>query len=285
MKSYLLSRFMIGILSLTVASQIVGTFFVLEIPFEKTIFFSFFFLWLSFLFFMRVVDDTIDKEHDNIYYKNRSVQQGQLDLKILMRASLFILCSISIYFWLKYGIWATTYIFLAISNTFLGFIWFWFWKNFRFQHIIIYHILNSIGLSIIQILLYSLLINEIHSYPIVVLHFTMIFLNNFLIEVVRKIKHSDEISHHDDYISLLGERQNNWLILSLISVIIFITIVIFSIGWSLWNIWLISYMLFWTLLIFRYVLYSRTRSKDNKNIVILGTLLFYLGSNCIYYFL
>lgn len=285
MKSYLLSRFMIGILSFTVASQIVGTFFVLQIPFEKNIFFSFFFLWLSFLFFMRVVDDTIDKEHDDVFYKHRSVQQGQLDLRILMKSSLLILVIVSAYFWLTYGAQATVYIFLAIFNTFLGFIWYWFWKSFRFQHIIVYHILNSIGLSLIQILLYSLLLNEESSYTIIILHFIMIFLNNFLIEVVRKIKHSDEKSHNDDYISLLGERQNNRLILNLVGSIVVITTVIFFLGWSLWNIWLMVYILLWTVLILRYILYSHNRSRNNKNIVILGSLLFYLASNCIYFFL
>lgn len=285
MKSYFLSRFMVGILSCTVASQIAGTFFVLEIPFETTIFFSFFFLWLSFLFFMRVVDDTIDKEHDDIYYKNRSIQRGELDLNLLMKISLFILVIVSIFFWLNYGVYTIIYLLLAISNTFLGFIWFWFWKKFRFQHMISYHMFNSIGLSIIQILLYSLLIDEISSYPIVTLHFTMIFLNNFLIEVVRKIKHSDEKSHNDDYISLLGEKQNTILILSLISFIIFITILIFSIGWSLWSIELLLYILYWLFIIFCYISYSRAHTKSNKNIVILGTLLFYLGSNCIYFFL
>lgn len=285
MKSYLLSRFMIGILSFTVASQIIGTFFVLQIPPEKNIFFSFFFLWLSFLFFMRVVDDTIDKEHDDIFYKNRSVQQGQLDLKILMRFSLLILAIVSTYFWLTYGAWTTVYIVLAILHTFLWFIWFWFWKNFRFQHIIIYHILNSIGLSFIQILLYSLILNEESSYTIIILHFIMIFLNNFLIEVVRKIKHSDEKSHNDDYISLLGERQNNRLILSLISSIVVITTTIFFLEWSLWTIWLIIYVLLSVFLIFRYLIYSHTHTKTDKNIVIFGSLLFYLASNCIYFFL
>ncbi len=277
---------MIWLLFFTISSQIIWTFFVLNIQFNINDYFLFLLLWFSYLFYMRVIDDYIDRDHDNQFYKERSIQKWTIKLKTLFIYSIIFLSFTSLFFLFNYWIISVLFILLAIVNTYFSIYWYWFWPNFRFKKIIYYHFLNSIWLIMIQFCLYySLIVDYSNLWTLIFLHFSMIFLNNFLIEVIRKIKSKDEKSNKDDYISILWKVKNFYLIISLLIIIIIINVVIFYIYWKIISYWLLIYILYSILIIFLVYRYYNNPVKIYKNLALLGALLFYIYSNLIYYYL
>lgn len=276
---------MVGILVFTVSSQIIGTFAVLNKDIDALLFFSFLFLWLIVLFFMRVVDDYIDSEHDWEHYRDRSLQKGEVSFQKLVASSIMLLGIISLYFTILF--WSSTLIFICIAiwNTLLSIFSFGFDKSFRFDHIIAYHILNSIGISSIQILLYFLLDADWSSSRVLFLHFLLVFFNNFLLEVTRKLKSKDEVSHHDDYISILGKNINSLLIFFLFLAIFIVNMMIYSMQSDHGGVAFFLYSLFflgWLYCLWRYHFHA---SKRNKKILLGYSLIFYLYSNTLFLFI
>lgn len=285
MKEYFLSRYMIGLLFFTVSSQVIGTFWVFGKPIILREYLIFLFLWLIFLFYMRVVDDYNDRDHDATFYRERSLQRWIIDLKKLFLSAFIALWIIAIIFLWFFGIIPVVLIFLAVGNTSLSILWFGLGKNLRFQNILLYHFLNSFGLSLIQVCLYFVLWEDAISWILVGLHFALMFTNNFLIEVVRKLKSKHEVSHNDDYISLIGKTWNYVGINILVLMLITGNILLFFLFGNLFHYWLTLYIFFGLLILFLCFLYYKNNSKKRKNTLIIGSLLFYLFSNFVYFFL
>ena len=283
MINYFLTRFPILLILCTSLSQIVGTFFTLRIPINHHIIWIFLLFSLLFLFFIRVVDDYKDKEHDNIHYPERAIQNGQINLNILMKiASIGMIFGLGL-LWYFFGIITFIFAFLWVLNNLLGIIWFWYGREYKFKHIFLYSLLNGLSLAFVQLALYG--VAEIqpyaHSY-VGVLFFLMVFCNNQLFEVARKIRSKWNTRHGDSYMELLGERKNFYLLISIIFIITLINILIngevgtsyqFTLLYSL-SACLFIILLWW---------FQKLQTHKLKYSVLSVTILFYMMSNLLHF--
>ena len=283
MINYFLTRFPILLILCTSLSQIVGTFFTLRIPIDHHIVWIFLLFSLLFLFFIRVVDDYKDKEHDNIHYPERAIQNGQINLNILMKiASIGMIFGLGL-LWYFFGIITFIFAFLWVLNNLLGIIWFWYGREYKFKHIFLYSLLNGLSLAFVQLALYG--VAEIqpyaHSY-VGVLFFLMVFCNNQLFEVARKIRSKWNTRHGDSYMELLGERKNFYLLISIIFIITLINILIngevgtsyqFTLLYSL-SACLFIILLWW---------FQKLQTHKLKYSVLSVTILFYMMSNLLHF--
>ena len=283
MINYFLTRFPILLILCTSLSQIVGTFFTLRIPINHHIIWIFLLFSLLFLFFIRVVDDYKDKEHDNIHYPERAIQNGQINLNILMKiASIGMIFGLGL-LWYFFGIITFIFAVLWVLNNLLGIIWFWYGREYKFKHIFLYSLLNGLSLAFVQLALYG--VAEIqpyaHSY-VGVLFFLMVFCNNQLFEVARKIRSKWNTRHGDSYMELLGERKNFYLLISIIFIITLINILIngevgtsyqFTLLYSL-SACLFIILLWW---------FQKLQTHKLKYSVLSVTILFYMMSNLLHF--
>lgn len=283
MINYFLTRFPILLILCTSLSQIVGTFFTLRIPIDHHIVWIFLLFSLLFLFFIRVVDDYKDKEHDNIHYPERAIQNGQINLNILMKiASIGMIFGLGL-LWYFFGIITFIFAVLWVLNNLLGIIWFWYGREYKFKHIFLYSLLNGLSLAFVQLALYG--VAEIqpyaHSY-VGVLFFLMVFCNNQLFEVARKIRSKWNTRHGDSYMELLGERKNFYLLISIIFIITLINILIngevgtsyqFTLLYSL-SACLFIILLWW---------FQKLQTHKLKYSVLSVTILFYMMSNLLHF--
>ena len=283
MINYFLTRFPILLILCTSLSQIVGTFFTLRIPINHHIIWIFLLFSLLFLFFIRVVDDYKDKEHDNIHYPERAIQNGQINLNILMKiASIGMIFGLGLlcYF---FGIITFIFAFLWVLNNLLGIIWFWYGRDYKFKHIFLYSLLNGLSLAFVQLALYSVTEIQPYAYSYVgVLFFLMVFCNNQLLEVARKIRYKWEIKHGDSYMELLGNTKSFHLLVSTVLMITILNVLMSAIietnhysalFYSLWACSLI--ILIW--------LFQKLQTRTLKYSILFASVVFYVISNLLHF--
>lgn len=285
MINYFLTRFPILLMACTSLSQILGTFFVLRIPIDTNIVCVFLIFSLLFLFFIRVIDDYKDREHDSKHYPERAIQSGQIDLRMLLTiASVGIICWLGL---LWYFFWLLPFIFasLWVANNLLGILWFWYGRDYKFKHIFFYSILNGLSLAFIQLALYS--VSDIQSYAysyVGILFFLMVYSNNHLFEIARKIRSKWDARHGDSYIELLGERRSFYLLASTIFIITLINVLIseeIGTSYQLTLLYCLSTCLFIILLWW----FQKLQTRKLKYSVLSVTILFYMVSNLLHFYL
>ncbi len=283
MINYFLTRFPILLITCTSLSQILGTFFVLRIPIDTNIVCVFLIFSLLFLFFIRVIDDYKDREHDSKHYPERAIQSGQINLKILLKIALvgiiFGLWLLWYFFWLLPFIFAS----LWVANNLLGILWFWYGRDYKFKHIFFYSILNGLSLAFIQLALYS--VSEIQSYAYSyagILFFLMVYCNNHLFEIARKIRSRRDVRHGDSYMELLGEQTNLYLLTSTIFIITLINVLIsgeIGTSYQLTILYCLSASFFIILLWW----FQKLQTRKLKYSVLSATILFYMMSNLLHF--
>lgn len=238
---------------------------------------------LAYLFHLRVVDEWRDYNHDNRYHQLRPIPQNIISIKELVLINLFgilFFLTVAVIFGLFstiIGIIALGYSFIAAKDFFRGY-------KIR-EAFYIYSILGVIQLLILQLFIYVLISKKFYFNHLVWLHLLFVLFGSIIVEIIRKTKIKDEESGgKDTYSWRLGFSGSLYTcsFLAIFDYLIF-GILVYLLGEWTFGIFIISlpFLLFLLLfLVFHYI----KRNKKSENLLLLFTIIFYVGLNLIIYF-
>jgi hypothetical protein len=196
-------RFPLRILVFTTLSSILASAAVSGNKANITDYFAAFFVCLFLVFHIRVIDESRDCIHDSIYYPDRPINTGKISLKELFLIDL-VGMFISLTIVLIYGQTSTLWFMAIILFTTFA------WKDFfmaklLFDKPLLYHIINSPQMVLIQLLIYSILSHSDKISQIMWIQLLLLYINIFILEVVRKIKlKTEETTAQDTYSKSMG---------------------------------------------------------------------------------
>lgn len=156
---------------------------------------------LLFLFHIRVIDESRDMEMDSNLHPERPVQSGVISLRQLFFTSIFgiaVCLAIAIYA----GLPATILAILILAFTTLAWRDF-FAKSFFSTRPVLYHIINSPQMILIQWSIYAIYTQSFAISWQMLLQMLLIYNSIFIVEVVRKIK-APALDSADTYSASMG---------------------------------------------------------------------------------
>lgn len=273
-------RFPLRILLFTTASSILSSAAVSPSKPSVLLMVMAFISTLLFVYHVRVIDESRDMEMDSSLHPERPVQRGVITLRELFLttiAGLAICLGIAIYTGIP-----STVITLTIL-VFTTFAWRdFFAKKFFADKPVLYHIINSPQMILVQWNIYAIYTNSFTITWLMLLQLLLVYNSIFIIEVVRKIKipHADT---PDTYSASMGINKS----------IYFSIAMVFS-GYAIFAILLnglgtmTSMNLFWGALVsglFIVVLISNLRYKSvfTEKLMTFSAVLYYVMMNVIIY--
>jgi len=224
---YQQKRFPIKYLFFTTSASVLCSAAVLS--YEVSIFsiVAAFFAVMFFLFHVRVIDEFRDFNDDAKNHPDNPIHSGIISLKQLFAVDIVgvvLIIIISVYYGTGTMIFAAA---LIVFTTLAS-------KDFFLRKIILkyntlYHIINSPQMILLQMYIFALLTGSVISSKIVWLLILFVYLNIFVLEVVRKIKIStEEPISTDTYSKSMGFKKSlifNY-ILSFLSIASYIWIIV-----------------------------------------------------------
>lgn len=235
---------------------------------------------LLYLFHIRVVDEVRDSSHDSRFHQDRPVQRGLIslgELRAVNRIGLVVFAAISIYLgWQTALIGAAllTYTHIAGKDFFVA-------DHIR-DRFLTYNAVNLVQMLLLQVYLYSVFTARLTFSRLVFAHLLFVFVDNVLLEILRKIKiETEESPGNDTYSARLGFRGSLILfaLCALCNHLLFIYL-LFNI-----NVPMGKYM-FFPMLFISFLLLSTgyhyfRHTKSSEGLLYLSTLIRYVGLNSI----
>jgi 4-hydroxybenzoate polyprenyltransferase len=272
------NRFPIKILGFTTLASILSSAAILN--YEVTIWqiLSVFFAILFLMFHIRVIDESRDFANDLNNHTDHPIHTGIISLK-----QLFFIDIVGIIIALILSVLndLNTLIILALFFVITSIAWkdFFLKKYFSGKNIL-YHLVNSPQMILLQLYIFTLYTGHLEYSSSMWILVLFIYINIFILEVVRKIKISKEESKvNDTYSSSIGFRKSLLFLFSL-SMSSFI---VYSWLMRLLNISdlkiLFSILPLFVLLTIAIILHLNKKSKISEKILLLSTILQYVGLN------
>jgi 4-hydroxybenzoate polyprenyltransferase len=160
---------------------------------------------LFFLFHIRVIDESRDMELDSSLHPERPVQRGIISLKELFVTTLLgvaVCISIAVYA----GLPATVITFLILIFT--TFAWRdFFAKSFFANKPVLYHLVNSPQMILIQWNIYAIYTNSFQVTWLMLLQLLLVYNSIFILEIVRKVK-TPTTDSADTYSANMGSGKS-----------------------------------------------------------------------------
>lgn len=241
-----------------------------------------FFASLFFIFHIRVIDESRDAEYDKKFYPDRPVQMGFISLKELFIADIVGLIFI-----------ATVAILYGKVSTILALVMFLFtlfaWKDFFIQKFfldkpLLYHLINSPQMLLLQFFIFAVFVESFQITKAMWLLAGLIYLNIFILEVIRKINRPNASGDAGDvYSKSLGFNGAMifTMILAIISAVLF---VLLNNEMKTENIThLIVGFAIIALFVFSILAHIIKKSKTTEKIMLLGGVILYVGLNIVVY--
>jgi 4-hydroxybenzoate polyprenyltransferase len=275
---YQANRFPLKILGFTTLASVLSSAAILNYEVNIWLILAAYFAILFLMFHIRVVDESRDFTTDSINRKDHPIHTGIIGLKQLIIIDIIgivIVITLSI----LNGINALIILGLFLLFTAVA------WKNFFLGEYfkgknILYHLVNSPQMIILQLYIFTLYTGNVKYSSVMWMLVLFIYLNIFILEVVRKIKISKEDSKvKDTYSSSIGYRKSILFLyfLSISSFIVYFLLMNF-LDTSTVKI-LISILPLFLLLTFSILFHLKRKSKLSEKILLLSTVLQYVGLN------
>lgn len=238
---------------------------------------------MFFLFHVRVIDESRDAEYDKKYYPDRPVQKGAITLKELFIVDLigiiFIILIAFVYG--KYTLLITLALFIFTTLAWRDF----FMPKFFLNKPMLYHIINSPQMILLQIFMFTAFTGSFKITKIMCLLVAIVYMNIFILEVIRKIKRPGLTKEPGDvYSKALGFKGSLYFTL-------FLTIV--AGGFFFWlmyelitksNSYLIAGFVIIGLFLVNTIGHLIKKSKTTEKLMLLGGVILYVGVNIVIFF-
>lgn len=271
-------RFPIKILGFTTLASVLSSAAILNYDVNIWQILSAYFAILFFMFHIRVIDESRDFANDSINHSDHPIHKGLISLK-----QLFILdivgITIALILSVINGINALIIISMFFVFTSLAWKDFFLKKYFKGKNIL-YHLVNSPQMILLQLYIFTLYTGSLEYSTSMWMLVLFIYINIFILEVVRKIKISKEESKvNDTYSSSIGYRKSLLFLYSL-SISSFIVYLWLMHILDLSNVKIIlSILPLLIILTIAIVLHLKKKSKFSEKILLLSTVLQYVGLN------
>ena len=241
-----------------------------------------FFAALFFIFHIRVIDESRDTEYDKKFYPNRPVQTGFISLKELFYADIigiiFIVVVATIYGKASIILALAMFLFTLLA-----------WKDFFTQKLfldkpLLYHIVNSPQMIMLQLFIFAVFTGSFEMTKAMWWLAALVYLNIFVLEVIRKIKRPDVKGEAGDvYSKSLG--FNSALIFTMI--LAMISAVLFVLLMNDLQIENITHLIVGFAIIGMFILsilgHIIKKSKTTEKIMLLNGVVLYVGLNIVIY--
>ncbi len=175
-----------------------------------------------YMFFIRVIDDYKDFNHDMTHYSHRLMQRSHKLLKMfLLVAILWVVLSISLLLFLqKHNAaivfsWWIVFSLVSVKNFFLG-------KDFK-QKFVLYNLINSLTIVFLVLFVYARYVQLSTVTFKQFLPLIIIVIGSFFLEIIRKIRSKTDALTNDTY------EQKIWVIPSIALLVIISLILCFSV--------------------------------------------------------
>jgi len=233
---------------------------------------------MLFMYHIRVVDESRDFIDDKTYHSDLPIHSGLITLKELFAidiVGILIILGISIYSGLNVIV--ITIVFFLFTTLA--------WKDFFLRRFfkgknVLYHIVNSPQMIILQLFIFTLYTGNMKYSVSMWILVLFMYINIFVLEVVRKIKiNTEESKVKDTYSASIGFRKSI-LFLYLLSIFSFgiYSCLMFSLKTSLQQI-LISTLPLFALITISAIFHFNKKSKSSEKLLLLSTVLQYVGLN------
>lgn len=198
-------RFPMRILLFTTLSSILSSAAVSPINPSSILMLLAFFSTLFFLFHIRVIDESRDLELDSTLHPERPVQSGIISLKELFLTTLLgVLACIAIAIFAGFPAMVITFSILV----FTAFAWRdFFAKSFFAKRPVLYHLVNSPQMVLIQWNIYAIYTNSFQVTWLMLLQLLLVYNSIFILEVLRKVK-APTTDSADTYSASMGSRKS-----------------------------------------------------------------------------
>jgi len=238
---------------------------------------------LAYLFNIRVMDEGRDFKHDNEYHKSRPIQQGIISIEELKKINilgLIIFIAVATVYGLSSVIIAViilSYTFIASKDFFLG-------DKIR-KKFFFYNAINMIQMVLLQLFIYAVFTRSLDVNYAMWLHLFFVIFNSIIMEVVRKIKiKSEESAGYDTYSSRIGFNRSlvMYFVLVVCNYLLFLWL-LYSLTHKIASYLIISLPIV-LFLVISIVVHYKKKIKITENILLLSTIISYVGLNLIIYF-
>ncbi len=221
-------RFPIKILAFTTGATVLGSIAVSSSQPGRYIIAMAFISTLLYLFHIRVIDEDRDLKLDNSLHPDRPVQRGIVSINqlfLLDLTGLLICVAISIFIGTK-AIIVTLAILVFTSLAWKDF----FAPNYFKNRPVIYHLVNSPQMVLIQWNIYAIYTKSLHINWSMILFLLLVYNGIFIIEIIRKTNISIADTP-DSYSSQIGVKKSIYLAAAmLVSGLIIFFLLLFSLG-------------------------------------------------------
>lgn len=274
--SYQSVRFPLRILIFTTAATVLCSAAVLNYQVRAGQVLMAFFAAMFFLFHIRLLDEVRDFADDSVRTPDSPVHSGIISLKQLFYidfAGLIIFTGISILNGLASVILAIS-LFLFTSLAWKDF----FIRKYIIKRKVIYHLINSPQMILLQLFIFTIFTHSLHFTHIIWLATVFVYVNIFVLELIRKIR-VDKEAQIDTYNAYLGFNRSVIItyIFAIISFLLYFFI-INSISGSLILFFLLSSPI-WILLTIAFIFYLVRKNTKWQSLFLLSVLVKYIGLN------
>ncbi len=238
-----------------------------------------FFAVFCFIFHVRVIDELRDFDDDAKNHPDNPIHNGIITIKQLFIADilgLIYIVAVSILFGRFSMIFASALvIFTTIASKDF------FMRKFIVGKNVLYHIINSPQMILLQFYIFSILFGKVTFSKIEWFTVIFVYMNIFVLEVVRKIKIPEEESPvSDTYSKSFGFKKSlviNYLLAFVSFMSYFFLILYLDIEKELLFLILsLPVMLFLTFSTFKHI---KSKTRKTQNILLLSVMIMYVGLN------
>ncbi len=275
-------RFPLKILAFTTSAVVLSSAAILSYEASLTRMLSALLACLCYLFHVRVIDESRDYQHDATYHAERPVQRGLISLN-----ELFVLDAVGLVLFAMvcflYGIPAVVYGIALLLFSYAAWKEF-FMKKWLKKRFFLYNAINMFQMILLQLLIYGVLTLEFLITGVMWIHLLFVIWNTLLMEVVRKIKPARlETKGHDTYSSHLGFKNALGIFWAL-ALFNFLTFhwMYYAIESTL-GLYNVLALLLFLLLSIAVVFHGGQKSKKTEGLLLLTTVLNYVGLNLFIY--
>lgn len=271
-------RFPLKILFFTTLTSVISSAAVINYEVSLWQIAGAFFAVLFFMFHIRVLDESRDYKHDAQYHKDSPLHDGTIKLNQLVKidiVTMLAVVGIALYF----GFCSFIVLLMLLAFTTLAWRDFFMKRFFRYRNVL-YHLVNSPQMILLQFLIYTVYISSFDFSAAMWLNLLLMYNNVFVLEVVRKIKSPlSESQVPDTYSKDLGYKKSITLlfVLSLVSLGVYLILltelmqnfVVFAILGGI-------FMLFIALASW---FHNKKREAKTEKLLVLSAFLEYVGLN------
>jgi 4-hydroxybenzoate polyprenyltransferase len=211
--SFIKERFPIHILTFTTLSSILASMSVISGEVYSWQILIAFTVTTLLLFHIRVIDERRDYDNDTLLHPERPVQQGVISLKNLFVISI---CGLAFSMIMAVYLGGPAWVIIIVFIGFTTFAAFDFLSSGYFKNKpVIYHIVNSPQMILLQWMIFAFISWSLKiTFPMFLL-MLLIYINIFIMEVVRKVKISAEETA-DTYSAILGMKKSIFFLIALV---------------------------------------------------------------------